>query len=100
MLEDAGRTIQSIGRVRFGPRSIVLVNSPELVQEVFVERAADFQKGPGLRIVSRPLLGDGLLTSEGEQHRQQRKLVAPAFAHQRVSKYAAVMGDRPCRARP
>ncbi len=91
MLEEAGRTVGPIGRVRFGPRSIVLVNSPELVQEVFVERAADFQKGPGLRIVSRPLLGDGLLTSEGEQHRQQRKLVAPAFAHQRVSKYAAVM---------
>jgi cytochrome P450 len=98
MLEDAGRTIRSIGRIRFGPRSIVLVNSPELVQEVFVERAADFQKGPGLRIVSRPLLGDGLLTSEGEQHRQQRKLVAPAFAHQRVSKYAAVMERHAARA--
>jgi cytochrome P450 len=91
MLEESGRTIQTIGRVRFGPRSIVLVNAPELVQEVLVERVADFQKGPGLRIVSRPVLGDGLLTSEGEQHRQQRKLVAPAFAHQRVSKYAAVM---------
>ena len=91
MLEESGHTIQSIGRVRFGPRTIVLVNAPELVQEVLVERAADFQKGPGLRIVSRPLLGNGLLTSEGEHHRQQRKLVAPAFAHQRVSKYAAVM---------
>jgi cytochrome P450 len=31
------------------------------------------------------------LISEGEQHRERRKLVAPAFAHQRVSKYAAVM---------
>jgi cytochrome P450 len=91
MLEESGRTIKTVGRVRFGPRSIVLVNSPDLVQEVLIDRAADFQKGPGLRIVSRPLLGDGLLTSEGEPHRRQRKLVAPAFAHQRVSKYAAVM---------
>ncbi len=91
MLEESGRTIKTIGRVRFGPRSIVLVNSPALVQEVLIDRAADFQKGPGLRIVSRPVLGDGLLTSEGDQHRRQRKLVAPAFAHQRVSKYAAVM---------
>jgi cytochrome P450 len=47
-----------------------------------------------LRVISRPVLGEGLLTSEGQQHRQRRKLVAPAFAHQRVSKYAAVMTDR------
>jgi cytochrome P450 len=91
LLEESGRTIKTVGRVRFGPRTVVFVNSPELVQEVLIERVAEFRKGPGLRIVSRPLLGDGLLTSEGEQHRQQRKLVAPAFAHQRISKYAAVM---------
>jgi cytochrome P450 len=91
MLEQSGATTPRIARVRFGPRSMVLVNSPDLVQEVLIDRAEDFQKGPGLRIVSRPLLGNGLLTSEGGQHRQQRKLVAPAFAHQRVSKYAAVM---------
>jgi len=91
LLEEDGAAIQTIGRVRFGPRSVIIVNSPELVQEVLIDRVADFQKGPGLRIVSRPLLGNGLLTSEGEEHRQQRKLVAPAFAHQRVSKYSAVM---------
>jgi cytochrome P450 len=91
MLEESGRTIQSIGRVRLGPRAMVLVNSPELVQELFIDRAADFQKGPVLRIISRPLIGDGLLSAEGEQHRRQRRLVAPAFAHQRVGKYAGVM---------
>jgi cytochrome P450 len=91
LLEASGRDIQTIGRIRFGPRTLVFVNSPDLVQQVLVEKAIDFQKGPGLRIVSRPLLGDGLLTAEGEQHRQQRKLVAPAFAHQRVSQYAALM---------
>ncbi len=91
--ERLGREKSPITRVRMGPRTIVLVNSPELVQEVLIERAADFIKGPGLRVVARPLLGDGLLTSEGEQHRQRRKLVAPAFAHHRVSRYAAVMTE-------
>jgi cytochrome P450 len=94
--EKDGLAIQRIGRVHFWPRTLVLVNSPELVQEVLIDRAEDFQKGPTLRVVSRPLLGGGLLTSEGEDHRQQRKLVAPAFAHHRVSKYAAVM-ERRCR---
>jgi cytochrome P450 len=91
MLEKLSAEIPRIGRASFGRVNVVLVNTPELVPEVLIERADDFQKGPVLRTLSRPLLGDGLLNSEGEQHRERRKLVAPAFAHQRVSKYAAVM---------
>jgi cytochrome P450 len=62
-----------------------------LVEEVLVRRTDEFQKGPALRIYSRPMLGNGILTSEGETHRKHRRLVAPAFAHQRVSRYADVM---------
>lgn len=93
MLEELGAEFPRIGRANFGRVRVVLVNTPELVPEILIERADDFQKGPVLRILSRPLLGDGLLNSEGEQHRERRKLVAPAFAHQRVSKYAAVMSE-------
>src|SRR5580692_2259966 len=93
MLEQLSADIPRIGRASFGRINIVLVNTPELVPEVLIERADDFQKGPVLRTFSRPLLGDGLLNSEGEQHRERRKLVAPALAHQRVSKYAAVMSE-------
>ncbi len=93
MLEALSADIPRIGRANFGRVNVVLVNTPELVPEVLVERADDFQKGPVLRTLSRPLLGNGLLNSEGEQHRERRKLVAPAFAHQRVSKYAAVMSE-------
>src|SRR5882757_6615796 len=94
MLEGLGAEIPRIGRATFGRINVVLVNTPELVPEVLIEHADDYQKGPVLRVISRPLLGDGLLTSEGEQHRERRKLVAPAFAHQRVSKYAAVMTEQ------
>src|SRR5580658_2271414 len=93
MLEELGAEIPRIGRASFGRINVVLINTPELVPEVLIERADDFQKGPVLKTFSRPLLGDGLLNSEGEQHRERRKLVAPAFAHQRVSKYAAVMRE-------
>jgi cytochrome P450 len=91
MLERLGAGIPRIGRASFGRINIVLVNTPELIPEVLIDHVDDFQKGPVLKNFSRPLLGDGLLNSEGEQHRQRRKLVAPAFAHQRVSKYADVM---------
>jgi cytochrome P450 len=94
MVEELGAQIPRIGRSQFGRVGVVLVNAPELVPEVLIDRADDYQKGPMLRIVSRPVLGEGLLTSEGQQHRHRRKLVAPAFAHQRVSKYAAVMAAR------
>jgi len=93
MVESLGAQIPRIGRAQFGRVGVVLVNSPELVPEVLIDRVEDYQKGPVLRVIARPLLGDGLLTSEGQQHRERRKLVAPAFAHQRVSKYAAVMTD-------
>jgi cytochrome P450 len=94
MLEKLGSRIPYVGRAQFGRLGVVLVNAPELVPEVLIDHAEDYQKGPLLRIISRPLLGDGLLTSEGEQHRERRKLVAPAFAHERVSRYAAVMAER------
>jgi cytochrome P450 len=93
MIEGLAAGIPRIGRADFGRINAVLVNVPELVADVLIEHVEDYQKGPVLRIISRPVLGDGLLTSEGDQHRQRRKLVAPAFAHQRVSRYAAVMTD-------
>ena len=92
-LEEIGRAYPVAGAFRIGPRTGVIVNTPELVEEVLVHRTDEFRKGPALRIHSRPLLGNGLLTSEGEEHRKHRKLVAPAFAHQRVPKYADVMID-------
>jgi len=93
MLEELGAATPRIGRATFGRVGVVLVNTPELVPEVLIERACDFRKSPLLRVVARPVLGEGLLTSEGEQHRARRKLVAPAFAHQRVSQYAGVMTE-------
>jgi cytochrome P450 len=91
VLEEVGAGVREIARIRFGPRSVILVNSPDLIREVLIDRVDDFHKGPGLRVVSRPLLGNGLLTSEGAEHDRQRRLVAPAFAHQRVHKYGLIM---------
>src|SRR5215469_5955252 len=91
MLERLGAEIPRIGRAGFGRVNIILLNSPDLIQEVLVDRGDEFEKGPVLKVFSRPLLGNGLLNSEGEQHRSRRRLVAPAFAHQRVSKYADTM---------
>ena len=40
------------------------------------------------------LLGEGLITSDGEVHRRQRRIAAPAFHRQRIQKYGAMMVER------
>ena len=69
---------------------MLFVNHPDLVREVLVTKQRSFYKGRGLERAKR-LLGEGLLTSEGEFHRRQRRLAQPAFHRQRVAAYGDVM---------
>jgi cytochrome P450 len=75
---------------RFGPRSILFLNHPELVEEVLVAQHRKFIKHYRLRSTRRTL-GRGLLTSEGEFWRAQRRLAQPAFHRDRIATYAEVM---------
>src|SRR4051794_14455535 len=78
---------------RLGPLDMLLVTEPDLVGEVFTTHASRVRKG---RILegARALLGDGLLTSEGEHHRRQRRLIQPAFHRERLDGYARIMSRR------
>lgn len=94
---DTARETGGVARFRFVSRTIILVNNPNAIGDVLLGREADFHKGPALSIYARPLLGNGLLTSEGDFHRAQRKLASPAFAHGRIKEYAegvAQAGER------
>jgi cytochrome P450 len=71
-----------------------IVTSAEVAHEVLVEHADAFVKGYGLSYFARPLLGNGLLTSEHDFHRRQRRMMAPAFVHKRIADYAAVIAAR------
>jgi cytochrome P450 len=75
---------------RFGTRYIVFANHPDLVEEVLVNQNRKFIKHYRLRNATRTL-GHGLLVSEGEFWRGQRKLVQPAFHRERISAYAQLM---------
>ncbi|MEI2693333.1 MAG: cytochrome P450 [Anaerolineae bacterium] len=69
-----------------------LINHPELIQDVLVTHHRSFVKSRALQ-VARRLLGDGLLTSEGELHLRQRRLMQPAFHRQRMAAYSQVMAS-------
>jgi len=77
---------------RMGPQHVLMLNHPDLIKDVLVTRADHFHKGRTLQRAKR-LLGEGLLTSEGEHHRRQRRLAQPAFHRKRVESYGAVMVD-------
>lgn len=87
------RECGDIGRFYIGPKAIVLANSSEYAQQLLVEHANDFEKTPIGRAIMRPLLGNGLLISEHEYHRRQRKLIAPIFQHRHIAGYAGIMAD-------
>ena len=81
-------------RARMGAFPLVLITSAELAHEALVEKDTDFMKGFGLSLFGKPLLGNGLLTSEGAAHRRQRKLMAPAFVQKRIAEYATEISAR------
>ena len=86
---DAGIT-----RTRVAWRTVYIVTDADLAHEVLVDKDDCFIKGPGLSVVARPLLGEGLQTAEKDFHRRSRRLLAPAFTPKRMAGYAATMAER------
>lgn len=92
-LGHVGRLAAEYGDVAFarvGRWPSFLLNHPDHVEQVMVRRRGAYRKDPFLQGL-RPVIGDGLLTSEGEAWSGQRKLMAPAFTHTRVVRHAGTM---------
>jgi cytochrome P450 len=76
--------------IRFGPFPAHMAYGPAEIQEVLVDHAADFRKSFGTRMLI-PLLGNGLLTAEGDEWLRHRRLASPAFHRERVESYGRTM---------
>jgi cytochrome P450 len=63
-------------------RNLLVLSHPDHVRRVLVDNHANYRKGVGIDRVAI-LLGNGIMTSEGETWRTQRKMIQPAF-HRRV----------------
>src|SRR5690606_14719927 len=71
---------------------VFLVTKPDYVRDILVTSNKDFHKSSLLR-VARFILGDGLLTSEDDFHKRQRRMMQPAFHSQRINGYAETRID-------
>jgi len=85
-----------IAYYRIGPQRLYLFSHPDLIRDVLVTNQKNFHKSRGLERAKR-LLGNGLLTSEGDFHLRQRRLAQPAFHRQRIAAYAETMTARASR---
>jgi cytochrome P450 len=74
----------------FGPLRTWLISDPEDVERVLITDARHYRKDRFLRDLRR-VVGNGLLTSEGDFWRRQRRLAQPAFHRQRIRSYGEMM---------
>ena len=78
--------------MRFGPFRYWLLNHPEAIHHVLVDNNRNYTKSrnyQGLKLV----LGEGLVTSEGEFWRRQRRLAQPAFHKEKLAGFARTMAE-------
>lgn len=71
----------------------ILVNNPDYIQQVLVMQPHKFHKSKLSKEATERLLGQGLLISEGEFWRRQRRLAQPAFHKHRINGYSSTMLD-------
>lgn len=79
-------------RISLGPKTLYFFNHPDHAKHVLADNSANYHKGIGLA-QARRALGDGLLTSEGELWRKQRRMIQPVFQHRRIAQQAGAVAE-------
>src|SRR6187402_209827 len=89
---NTAREYGPLASFRIGPKRVFLASGPDLIEQVLVTDAKHYIKHFGARAF-KPVLGNGLVTSEGDFWLRQRKLSQPAFLKSRVLAYAPAMAE-------
>jgi cytochrome P450 len=87
-------TIPNDGLIRykvFFGKYFLMPTTPKILSELLVTKSYDFQKSEGGRNVLRMTLGDGLVVSEGETHKFQRKNLQPMFSFRHIKELYPLM---------
>jgi cytochrome P450 len=87
------RTYGDVAWFRVGPYEVYLLSHPDHVRELLAAHPRGVMKSQVLQEAKR-VLGEGLLTSEGETHRRNRRVIQPVFHHERIHRYGQAMVER------
>jgi cytochrome P450 len=88
---NAAREYGDIVRIPLLAGSRILLNHPDYIQQVLIFQQNKFHKSRLAKEATERLLGQGLLISEGDFWRRQRRLAQPAFHRQRIEGYSSTM---------
>lgn len=89
--EEVAREYGPVARYKLGGKEFYQLSDPDLVEQVLVHRNDSFRKGAEYERVLGPVVGNGLLLSEGQFWRQQRHRMQPAFHPDALAEYGPVM---------
>jgi cytochrome P450 len=91
-LQKVARDHGDIAQLKLANQTIYSIANPEWIKDILVTHQSNFIKSRMLER-AKVLLGEGLLTSEGELHKRQRRLSQPAFHRDRLIGYGSAMVD-------
>ena len=93
ILKEITKSYGDISHFKFGPKlHVYLINDPYLIENILVKHNQYFVKSPGLQLAKR-VIGNGLITNEGESHSKQRRMVQQAFTKDRIKIYGNIITE-------
>src|SRR5919199_3071653 len=97
-LLNIARDYGDISNFKLGRELVYLINNPDYIEKVLIYDHRNFKKGRRLQTV-KAVLGEGLVTSEGDLHNRQRRLIQPIFHPKQIISYSNTMTDYATRMR-
>ncbi len=88
----AWREHGDVVRFKMGPITLMQIVRPEHIQQVLVANPKNYVKGLSHENL-RKIIGDGILTAEGEAWQRQRRLMQPTYTPKGIAQFADIMGD-------
>ncbi len=92
-LQKSSQKYGDIVAFRFGVETIYLLFHPDHIKHIFIDHYYYYSKQNALWVRLSPFLGQGLLTSEGDFWKKQRKLIQPTFHREHIAKLAESMQE-------
>jgi cytochrome P450 len=89
-LDELKETDSDIAQFRIANRKVHLVMNPDFIKDILETKATYYRQSSKFDEL-KPLLGEGLITSEDPKHRQQRQKMAPLFTKEHIKSYRSQM---------
>lgn len=97
-LSNIAREYGDISHFKLGREHVYLINDPDYIEKVLIYDHRNFKKGKRLQ-TAKAVFGEGLVTSEGDYHNRQRRLIQPIFHPKQVMMYGSIVSDYAARMR-